>query len=126
MLFDEVEEEAKKRTAEGKNGRGIMASKIIEFKNWSAPWRTENHVYYYKKKLLQVKADKSKYVVPVPVHHRGATISTPCALSKYLDYDSSLSEKEKTRNPVPAEVVLPVITPSPLDVLLVQVLVAQR
>jgi hypothetical protein len=55
-IFDEVEEVTKKRTAEGKNGRGVVASKIIEFKEWRVPWLTENHVYYYKKKLLQVKA----------------------------------------------------------------------
>jgi hypothetical protein len=119
-LFDEVEEETKKRAAEGKNGRGIMTSKIIGFKKWRAPWITENHVYYYKKKLLQVKSDKRKRLIP----HRGATISTPCALSdKKMDSDSSSSEKENTITMIPAELVMPrEITPSPIDVLLVPVL----
>jgi hypothetical protein len=106
MLFDEVDEETKKRPVEGKNCRGIMDSKIIEFKKWRAPWLTENHVYYYKKKLLQVKSDKSKLLIPVLLHRRGATILTPYALSKDLDSDSSLSEKENARIPVPAEFLL--------------------
>jgi hypothetical protein len=51
----------------------------------------------------------------------------PCALpDKYLDSDSYSPEKEKTRTPVPAELVSPVlpprITPLLLDLLLVQVL----
>jgi hypothetical protein len=42
--LDEVEEDTKKRVVEVKNGRGVITSKIIEFKKWRMPWLTENHV----------------------------------------------------------------------------------
>jgi hypothetical protein len=93
MILGEVVETTKKRTAEGNNVIGIMASKPIEFKKWRAPWLTENHVYYYKEKLQQAKADKSKLLVPLLEHRRGATILTPCTLSKDLDSGSSCQRK---------------------------------